>query len=172
MMSAVKWCRVAVFLTALIQCSQPANAVSFQAAKRQASRQPQSAHFPLAVISKQTCPSKSTFALQQSQSDESEVADKVISSLPPSSSTTTDDDDDDDVANVEQIASSSTVAVMMSQETRRILIEELGYRRKDVDRMRVELAAPIVAKRLPCPETGMPDSWYRNDDGQDRGRSG
>jgi hypothetical protein len=54
---------------------------------------------------------------------------------------------------------------MTSQETKRVLIEELGYKRKDVDRMRYELGPAIVSKRIMCPpEGGMPESWKRNDE--------
>jgi translation initiation factor 2 gamma subunit (eIF-2gamma) len=48
---------------------------------------------------------------------------------------------------------------MITQEMKRILVEELGYSRKDIDAMRVELAGPIVEKRMKCPEQGMPDEW-------------
>ena len=48
---------------------------------------------------------------------------------------------------------------MVSQEQRRILIEELGFRRTDVEKLRVKLVAPIIAKRLRCPESGMPEAW-------------
>lgn len=38
---------------------------------------------------------------------------------------------------------------MLTGETKRILIEELGgYSRRDVNRMRVELAGPILEKRI------------------------
>jgi len=48
---------------------------------------------------------------------------------------------------------------MINQESKRILIEELGYRRSDVERMRPQLAAPVIARRLPCPAGGMPERW-------------
>lgn len=48
---------------------------------------------------------------------------------------------------------------MITREMKRILVEELGYSRKDVDAMRVELAGPIVEKRMNCPEQGMPEEW-------------
>ena len=60
-------------------------------------------------------------------------------------------------------ASSASTSVMTSQETRRVLIEELGYKRKDVDRMRFELGPAIVSKRLMCPPEGMPNSWARDE---------
>lgn len=39
------------------------------------------------------------------------------------------------------------------------MIEELGFRRQDVDCIRIELVGPIIAKRLQCPPEGMPESW-------------
>jgi len=60
--------------------------------------------------------------------------------------------------NPEDFAGASTT-VMITREMKRVLIEELGYRRGDVDVMRVELAGPIVEKRISCPPQGMPDSW-------------
>jgi hypothetical protein len=56
-------------------------------------------------------------------------------------------------------SSTATTAFMMNQSSRRILIEELGYRRQDVDCMRVEIAGSIIEKRLKCPPEGMPASW-------------
>lgn len=54
---------------------------------------------------------------------------------------------------------SGSVSFMITREMKRVLVEELGYSRKDVDAMRVELAGPIIDKRMRCPETGMPEDW-------------
>ena len=70
---------------------------------------------------------------------------------------------DNDVNSISNIDPSASTAVMISQNQKRILIEELGYRRKDVDKMRFELAAPIIDKRIRCPEGGMPDEWCRSE---------
>jgi hypothetical protein len=48
---------------------------------------------------------------------------------------------------------------MMTRDMRRMLIKELGYSRKDVDVMRVELAGPIIEKTLSCPSEGVPSEW-------------
>jgi hypothetical protein len=56
-------------------------------------------------------------------------------------------------------ASLPSTIVMMNQSSKRILIEELGFRRQDVDCIRIELVGPIIAKRLQCPPEGMPESW-------------
>uniref|UniRef100_A0A7S2U678 Uncharacterized protein n=1 Tax=Attheya septentrionalis TaxID=420275 RepID=A0A7S2U678_9STRA len=62
-------------------------------------------------------------------------------------------------------SSSSSVALIMTNDMKRILIEELGYKRRDVEQMRVELASPIISKRLKCPSEGMPSEWKMRDDG-------
>ena len=97
-----------------------------------------------------------------------------LASLPPSSSTTSetapskndDDDDDDAVAAVVAKSSTASVAMMISQENRRVLIEELGYKRADVDRLKYDLAPILVEKRIRRPppteeDGGIPDDWFR-----------
>mmetsp|Transcript_7380 Transcript_7380/g.8190 ORF Transcript_7380/g.8190 Transcript_7380/m.8190 type:complete len:140 (+) Transcript_7380:3-422(+) len=42
---------------------------------------------------------------------------------------------------------------------KRMLVEELGYKRKEVDSIRVELVANIIEHRIQCPLEGMPASW-------------
>jgi len=62
------------------------------------------------------------------------------------------------------ILSQASTAVMISQESKRILIEELGYRRSDVERLKPQLAAPIIAQRLRCPkDQEIPASWIDTD---------
>jgi hypothetical protein len=53
----------------------------------------------------------------------------------------------------------ATQIVMLTNEMKRILIEELGYTRKNVETMRVELGQAVIEKRTPCPSEGMPESW-------------
>jgi hypothetical protein len=65
----------------------------------------------------------------------------------------------DDISSIDTSPSSSTTVVMITQDMKRVLIEELGYRRKDVNVMRVEMAGPIIEKRVTCPPEGMPDAW-------------
>jgi len=54
-----------------------------------------------------------------------------------------------------------TSTIMITRELKRVLVEELGYRIVDVEKLRYELAAPIASKRIRCPEEGMPESWIR-----------
>lgn len=55
----------------------------------------------------------------------------------------------------------NSLPVMISQRQRQILIEDLGYRRKDVDRLRLELVVPILEQKLSCPSDGVPVDWLR-----------
>ncbi|CAB9530053.1 expressed unknown protein [Seminavis robusta] len=71
------------------------------------------------------------------------------SSLPPSN----------DHGAMNDYIPSSSVAVMMSQENKRILIEELGYRRKEAERLRLDLVPDIVQQRIRCPTEGIPEEW-------------
>jgi len=56
----------------------------------------------------------------------------------------------------------ATVPTMISIENKRILIEELGYKRRDVDQLKFEMAPVLVEQRIPCPTTGLPASWCRS----------
>ena len=85
-------------------------------------------------------------------------------SLPPpseSSSTTPDNDNNDDItASLGSMPSSpATAALFINQQTKRILIEELGYKRAEVERLRPELASPIISKRISRPAKGVPEEW-------------
>ena len=53
----------------------------------------------------------------------------------------------------------NSLAMMMTQETKRILIEELGYRRADVKRLKFDKARGLVEQRIRCPKEGVPESW-------------
>ena len=53
----------------------------------------------------------------------------------------------------------ATVALFINQQTKRILIEELGYKRAEVERLRPELAQPIVTNRTFRPSEGVPEEW-------------
>eukprot|EP00536_Pseudo-nitzschia_multiseries_P007439 jgi/Psemu1/324756/estExt_fgenesh1_pg.C_1750038 len=53
----------------------------------------------------------------------------------------------------------STQVFMITRENRRILVEELGYKRKEVDSIRIELVANIIENRIQCPLEGMPIDW-------------
>ena len=100
------------------------------------------------------------------QSDqESSAEDAAISTnaaLPPSTNPES-LVDDDTAAAVSAATKSASVATMISQEKKRILIEELGYRRRDVERLKFDLALTLVDRQVRCPEGGadLPKAWFR-----------
>lgn len=77
-----------------------------------------------------------------------------------------DDDGDDLLSFIDEQSSSTTgtTAIFINQQTKRALIEELGYKRIEVDRLRPELAPPILSKRLSRPQEGVPDEWLLRED--------
>ena len=80
----------------------------------------------------------------------------VISSLPPAK----DDNDEDTPTSLD-----GTTALFIDQKTKRILIEELGYKRGEVERLRPELAQPILTQRMYRPNTEeLPDEWLLSED--------
>jgi len=58
----------------------------------------------------------------------------------------------------------ATTTFMITNEMKRILIEELGYKRQEVNQIRIEMVDQIISKRIPCPSDGMPPTWYREED--------
>jgi len=58
----------------------------------------------------------------------------------------------------------ATTTFMITNEMKRILIEELGYKRQEVNQIRIEMVDQIISKRIVCPSDGMPSTWYREDD--------
>ena len=49
---------------------------------------------------------------------------------------------------------------MITQNMKQIMIEELGYKRKEVDSIRVELVPNIIENKIKCPPDGMSQSWF------------
>ena len=85
----------------------------------------------------------------------------ATTALPPA--TDTSDDGATDKSNeidtpTEAAPAVATAALFINQQTKRILIEELGYRRAEVERLRPELAQPLVEKRTFRPSP-MPEEW-------------
>jgi len=56
--------------------------------------------------------------------------------------------------------SAATTTFMITNEMKRILIEELGYQRQEVNQIRIELVDSIISKRISRPVDGMPSTWY------------
>jgi len=65
----------------------------------------------------------------------------------------------------EQAATASgTTALFINQQTKRVLIEELGYKRAELERLKPELALPIASKRISRPQEGLPEEWLLRED--------
>lgn len=97
---------------------------------------------------------------QESSTEDAAFANAAA--LPPS--TNPDGSEDDDIAAAVTAATkSASVATMISQEKKRILIEELGYKRRDVERLKFDLALTLVDRQVRCPEGGgeLPETWFR-----------
>mmetsp|Transcript_11927 Transcript_11927/g.25263 ORF Transcript_11927/g.25263 Transcript_11927/m.25263 type:complete len:269 (+) Transcript_11927:127-933(+) len=60
-------------------------------------------------------------------------------------------------ANADAVA--PTQVFMITREMTRTMVEELGYKRAEVDSIRIELVANIIENRIRCPSTGMPTDW-------------
>jgi hypothetical protein len=62
--------------------------------------------------------------------------------------------------NDESSAMMISLASEISSEMKRVLIQELAYRRVDVQAMRPEIAAMVIAKKIRKPMEGLPRNWY------------
>jgi hypothetical protein len=84
----------------------------------------------------------------------------AATTIPMDASESTNENDSESPPQVESTTSSSSQTIfMLTNEMKRTLIEELGYTRKNVELMRVELGQAAIEKRTQCPPEGMPESW-------------
>mmetsp|Transcript_18411 Transcript_18411/g.38537 ORF Transcript_18411/g.38537 Transcript_18411/m.38537 type:complete len:252 (-) Transcript_18411:1595-2350(-) len=84
-----------------------------------------------------------------------------ISSLPPAK----DESGDDARQPTASAASAGTAVLFIDQQSKRILIEELGYKRAEVERLRPELAQPILTQRMYRPNTlELPKEWLLSEE--------
>jgi len=121
------------------------------------------------------------FAVPLEESSESNEDAETLAQLPPTSTTETKSlpppsspnmqkDKDDLVNSIDAQPASTptstvgTTALFINQQTKRVLIEELGYRRAEVERLRPELALSIMSKRLARPQEGVPAEWLLRED--------
>jgi hypothetical protein len=79
-----------------------------------------------------------------------------------SSSASGPDQQDIDMPISEENTVSSQV-FMITREMKRTMVEELGYKRKEVDSIRLELVANVIENRIQCPSDGMPVDWIDRD---------
>ena len=89
---------------------------------------------------------------------ETEEGANGVKMLGPASSLASDkSEDSDESVNLDLLESKQVF--MITREMRRQMIEELGYRRTDIDCIRVDLVADIIENRIRCPSDGMPNEW-------------
>eukprot|EP00531_Pseudo-nitzschia_arenysensis_P007979 CAMPEP_0116153840 /NCGR_PEP_ID=MMETSP0329-20121206/21459_1 /TAXON_ID=697910 /ORGANISM="Pseudo-nitzschia arenysensis, Strain B593" /LENGTH=252 /DNA_ID=CAMNT_0003650775 /DNA_START=65 /DNA_END=823 /DNA_ORIENTATION=+ len=79
-------------------------------------------------------------------------------SLPSDSNNVKDTTTEASISDEDATAVSSQV-FMITREMKRSMIEELGYSRKEVDSIRLELVGNILEDRVRCPTEGMPSDW-------------
>ena len=88
-----------------------------------------------------------------------------VKALAPAAASPESDLDQPDVtdSSTSEGKTSSSQVFMITRDTKRTMIEELGYKRKDVDSIRLELVANIIENRVRCPSDGMPVDWVDQD---------
>jgi hypothetical protein len=67
--------------------------------------------------------------------------------------------------------SSSVTTMSIDDDTRKVLIQDLKYRKSEVDAMKPDIAAVVAAKKLYRPPEGMPANWHMNTNGTTTTRS-
>lgn len=83
-----------------------------------------------------------------------------LKALGPASSSTNDNLDQNNEGVPSDATDSAPKQVfMITREMKRTMVEELGYRRAEVDTIRVELVSGIIENRIQCPSEGMPTDW-------------
>ena len=104
-----------------------------------------------------------TSSTQVADIDDRETGD--VKALAPSASSPESDLDQPDItaSSISEGNTSSSQVFMITRDMKRTMIEELGYKRKDVDSIRLELVSNIIKGRVRCPSDGMPTDWVDRD---------
>jgi hypothetical protein len=76
----------------------------------------------------------------------------------PSSSSTIDETSLNE-NNMENVESPAATVDVVDDETKAILVQELNYRQREIDRMKPEIAALVGKKKLFRPPEGIPEHW-------------
>lgn len=88
----------------------------------------------------------------------------TVKALGPASVPETDLDEPDATdSSIPEGSTTSSQVFMITRDMKRTMIEELGYRRTEVDSIRLELVANIIENRVRCPSDGMPAEWVDRD---------
>jgi len=89
-----------------------------------------------------------------------EVGNTLIAALPPSLPAS----DNDPLQLIANDSTTATTTFMMTNEMKRVMIEELGYQRQEVNQIRIELVDSIISKRIFRPSDGMPSTWCEDEE--------
>jgi len=94
---------------------------------------------------------------------ENQVEAAVVKALGSADSFTDGDDQHDTYVSTSEKNTVSSQMFMITREIKRIMVEDLGYKRKEVDSIRLDLVANIIKNRVQCPSEGMPADWVDQD---------
>ena len=93
-----------------------------------------------------------------------EIEGDAVKALGPASSSASVSDLQNNVdSSISQESTASSQIFMITREIKRTMIEELGYKRNEVDAIRLELVANIIENQVQCPSEGMPIAWVDRD---------
>jgi len=132
---------------------------------------------PLSILKNQQVPLQAKFESQDEVEEEEARETSTVLPLPPATAsdnitttTTTANISLEDFQTTSPTPTSASVATMISRENKRILIEELGFKRSDVERLRFDIVTCIIESRTRRPSTsttqdeGLPASWCRSEE--------
>ena len=94
---------------------------------------------------------------------ENQVEGAVVKTLGSASSFAGGADQDDTGVPTSEKNTVSSQMFMITREIKRIMVEDLGYKRKEVDSIRLDLVANVIKNRVQCPSEGMPVDWVDQD---------
>jgi len=113
--------------------------------------------FPLVIFAESTDNNKEiTFQEQLEYDNNKKEKDATVKALPLSKDIIDHEEID---TSLDETNNSNNQVFMITQDMKRMLVEELGYKRQEVNSIRVELVANIIENRTKCPLEGIPDSW-------------
>jgi len=126
-------------------------------------RQPRTRKLPVALFAKESGDKGITVQETVDDVETKEEEDVVVKALGPASSSANSADQQDTDTSLGETNTATNQVFMITQEMKRAMVEELGYKRKEVDSIRVELVSNIIENRIGCPSEGMPADWVDRD---------
>jgi hypothetical protein len=92
-----------------------------------------------------------------------QVENAAVKALPATTSSSSNIDQGRKKSTKSEENTVSSQVFMITREMKRMMVEELNYKRKDVDSIRLDLVAKILENRIQCPSEGMPANWVDED---------